>query len=93
MSNKQKTISRILLIIAFIIGIGIGVKISFVSAKELTPADHDNARMHAHAAFEHLEQAVLRRAVLHREHLKTHRAHDAKALHFDVDHSLDVNAA
>jgi len=93
MSKRQITIGRILLLIALIIGIGIGIKIGIVGAKELTPADHFNARMHAHTAFEHREQAVLGRAVLHSEHLKALLAHDTQALHFDVHQSQVVNAA
>ena len=90
MSNRQITIARILLLISIIIGIGIGIRIGIVSAKDLTPANHVNAKMHAHAAFKHREQAVLGRAVLHGDHLK---AHDAQAMHFDVYHSPHVNAA
>lgn len=92
MSKGQKTIGRILLIIALIIGIGIGIKISIVSAQELTHADHNNARAHAHA-FEHREQVVLGRAVLHSEHLKALLAHDTQAMHFDCHRSQDVTAA
>lgn len=93
MSNKQITIARILLIISIIIGIGIGIKIGIVSAKELTPAEHANAKVHAYTAFEHRGGAVPGRAVLHRDHLKALVAHDAQAAHFDVHHLQDVNAA
>jgi hypothetical protein len=93
MSNRQKTIGRILLIIALIIGIGIGIKIGIVSARELTSADHDSARMHVHTALRHRGQTVLGRAVLHREHLNALRDHDAQAVHFRVHQSQYVNAA
>lgn len=93
MSKRQINIARILLIISIIIGIGIGIKIGIVSARELTPAEHDNAKVHAHYAFEHRGPAVLERADLYRAHLKTHVAHGNHAAHLDVLHSLDVNAA
>ena len=93
MSNRQISIARILLIISIIIGIGIGIKIGIVSAHELTPAEHVNAKLHAHPVFDLHGQAVLGRVVLHHEHLKTRVAHDDQAMHFSVHHLQNVNAA
>lgn len=93
MSNRQITIARILLLISIIIGIGIGIKIGIVSAKELTPAEHVNAKVHAQTVLEHSGQAVLGGAGLHRSHLKADMAHVAQAVHFDVYHTQEVKAA
>ena len=93
MSNKQITIARILLLISIIIGIGIGIKIGIVSAQELTPAEHVNAKVHVHTAFEHLGQAVLESANLHRDDLKAFVVHHDQAVHINVHHLQDVNAA